>query len=141
MRGACLCGAVTLDVSGDPDAMRAELTACHCDPCRTWTGAVLWGFDAPRDAVVVTGAVATYRSSDFARRAWCPACGTQLWFADDDGPLELNPGLFEATRDWPLARVVYADRAAAHATLAGEHRRVSKAAYEARARHAPDAGA
>ena len=138
MRGACLCGAVTVEVRGDHAAQAADLSACHCDPCRRWAGAALWGFEAARDDVTVTGDVASYRSSAFATRHWCPACGTQLWFMDDGGPYELNPGLFAETRDWPLARVVYADRAAAHAEIAGGHRRVSKADYEAGAKHVGD---
>ncbi|MBM2575631.1 GFA family protein [Jannaschia sp. Os4] len=137
MRGACLCGAVTVEVRGDHAAQAADLSACHCDPCRRWAGAVLWGFEAARGDVDVTGEVASYASSEFAERVWCPACGTQLWFADLDGPYELNPGLFEETRDWPLARVVYADRAAAHAEIAGDHARRTKAEYEATERHAP----
>ena len=139
MNGTCLCGAVTLAVSGDPAAMAADLSACHCDPCRRWSGAVLWGFEAPADGVRYEGPARAYRSSDFAQRAWCDECGTQLWFRDDGGPYELNPGLFEETRDWPLARVVYADRAAAHARLAGGHPTVTKAEYEARAAHVADA--
>ena len=137
MNGRCLCGAVRITVE---TADAASLSACHCDPCRRWAGAVLWGFDAPGDAVTVEGPVGEYRSSSFATRAWCRYCGTQLWFRDDgDAPYELNPGLFDETRDWSLRRVVYADRAAAHARLEGGHARVTKADYEARSQHVDDA--
>lgn len=135
MRGACLCGAVTVEVRGDRAAMAADLSACHCDPCRTWSGAVLWGFEVAREDFDAQGPARSYRSSPFATRWWCDACGTQLWFEDDGGPFEVNPGLFAETRDWPLARAVYADRAAAHAVLSGDHPRRTKAEYEASARH------
>ena len=135
MRGACLCGAVTVEVRGDHARQRADLSACHCDPCRQWSGATLWGFEVARGDFGFAGPVGSYRSSSFATRTWCTACGTQLWFADDDGPYEVNPGLFEETRDWPLARVVYAEKAPAHAVIAGDHSRQTKAEYEATERH------
>lgn len=127
IRGACLCGAVTV---------RAEalggLSACHCDPCRRWSGSVFAGFEA-RD-VAVEGPVRTFRSSPFAVRGWCDECGTHLYFKDDGAEPELSPGLFAEAADWPLEREVYADRARAF-RLAGEHQRVSARHYEATHRH------
>ncbi len=32
--GSCFCGAVRLEVSGDPEAMGY----CHCRSCRSWSG-------------------------------------------------------------------------------------------------------
>ncbi len=133
--GACLCGAVRVRA-----VPAGEVSACHCRPCRGWSGSVFAGFEA-RD-VEIEGPVRTWRSSSFATRAWCGDCGTHLWFRDDGeaplggdaGPFELSPGLFEAAADWPLAREVYADRARAFA-LAGTHERVSAAEYEAGHRH------
>ncbi|MDF0601155.1 GFA family protein [Psychromarinibacter sp. C21-152] len=126
MRGHCLCGAVQITVTGSP----GEVSACHCDMCRRWTGAAQWGFEVPADAVTVRGDVGRYRASSFAERAFCPTCGTHLWLRDDDGPYEFVPGLFDGARDLPLAREVYADRAFACVPLAGEHPRVSREAYE-----------
>ncbi len=108
----------------------AEISACHCDLCRGWTGAAQWGFEAPAPGVTVTGDVKTYRATSFSERAFCPNCGTHLWLRDDDGPYEFVPGLFEELRAVPLEREVYADRAFACVRLAGEHRRVTRDAYE-----------
>ena len=44
---------------------------------------------------------------------------------------ELMPGLFDAARVWPLRSEIYIDRAMASLHLAGEHRRRSRAEYEA----------
>jgi hypothetical protein len=49
----------------------------------------------------------------------------------DDTPYELMPGLFDAARGWPLRSEVYFDRAFVSARLAGDHRRVTRAEYEA----------
>lgn len=128
IEGRCLCGAVRVR------AVRAgEISACHCRPCRRWSGTVFAGFEASGVEVEGMEDVRTYRSSAFATRAWCGRCGTHLWFRDDGGPYELSPGLFEAA-DWPLGREVYADRARTF-RLAGDHERVGAAEYEAEHRH------
>ena len=125
--GHCLCGAVQVRVTEH----EAAVSACHCSLCRRWTGAAQWGFSAPAAAVTVTGAVATYRSSPFATRAWCPACGTHLWLRDDGKDYEFVPGLFDGAATMPLSHEVYADRAFACVPLAGEHPRRTAAEYEA----------
>ena len=96
----------------------------------------MWGFTVPADRVAIEGEVATYRASSFAERAWCPACGTHLWFRSDrSNEYEFMPGLFDGATDMPLARENYADRALAAVRLAGDHERVTAAAREAAHRH------
>lgn len=124
--GRCLCGAVRITVP----ALEAGASACHCSICRRWTGAAMWGFVAVANKVDVRGEVARYRSSAFAERAWCPACGTHLWVRDDGADYEFTPGLFDDAAEMPLVREVYADRALACVPLAGDHVRVSRAEYE-----------
>ncbi len=131
LTGNCLCGAVQLRVTGHA----AEVSACHCTLCRRWSGGVLLCLASESTQVHATGPVATYRSSDFAERAWCGECGSHLWIRDDDGGIDLMPGLFEGARDLPLVREIYADRAFASARLAGEHPRRTRAEYEAENSH------
>ena len=126
MEGRCLCGAVRVAVA----RFEAAASACHCALCRRWSGAATWGFEAPAEAVAVSGPVARHRSSSFAERAFCGTCGTHLWLRDDGRGYELVPGLFDDAAGMPLAREVYADRAFACARLAGDHPRVSRADYE-----------
>jgi hypothetical protein len=107
--------------------------------CQRWTGGLFVCFTADAAAVTVTGEVARYRSSPFAERAFCPRCGSHLWFNDvDDGGTpknyELMPGLFDAARAWPMRSEIYVDRAMSSIRLLGEHRRSTRAEYEARNR-------
>jgi len=131
--GHCLCGAVTITVEGEHDP---RVGACHCRMCQRWSGGLFLCFTADAAAVTVTGEVRRYRSSGFAERAFCPRCGSHLWFNDvEDGrepqPYELMPGLFAAARNWPLRSEIYVDRAMASVHLLGDHRRKSRAEYEA----------
>ena len=132
MEGHCLCGAVRIEVAGDHDP---RIGACHCRMCQRWSGGLFVEFTAETAGVRVIGEVARYRSSAFAERAFCPTCGTHLWFRDTDKPdlpYELMPGLFDAAKGWPLRSEVYADRAMTAIRLSGEHRRTTQADYESK---------
>ncbi len=137
MDGRCLCGAVTIRVG----AHAPSVGACHCAMCRRWSGSAYFAFEADPGGISVAGPVRAYRSSSFAERAFCGTCGSHLWLKDDDGPYELMPGLFDGAQGFPLASVVYADRAPAWLPLAaGEARRRSAAEYEAEEPHVAEPG-
>ncbi|RYY54950.1 MAG: GFA family protein [Comamonadaceae bacterium] len=74
--------------AGEP----AHLTSCHCATCRGVSGApfVAW-FTVPRAGLrFVRGAPVEFRSSAHATRSFCGRCGSQLTFADDDAPGEID---------------------------------------------------
>lgn len=130
--GRCLCGAVTATVSG----ALGEISACHCDMCTRWSGSVQMGVAVDRKRVTLSGPIGTYRSSEFAERAWCETCGSAVWFKDavgkDEHIFELAPGLFDGFGGARLVRVVYCDRAAGGVELAGNLEKMTKAQYEAK---------
>jgi hypothetical protein len=131
--GHCLCRAVMITVAGEHDR---RIGACHCRMCQRWSGGLFLCFAADASAVTVTGEVTRYCSSTFAERAFCPRCGSHLWFTDvangsEPESYELMPGLFDAARNWPLRSEIYVDRAMASVHLLGAHRRKSRAEYEA----------
>lgn len=131
LKGHCLCGAVTIAVTGP----LGEISACHCEMCTRWSGSVQMGVEVAQARVTVEGPAKTHQSSVLAERAWCDTCGSALWFrytsARDAGYFELAPGLFENAGGARLTRVVYADCAPDGYGLAGDALRVSKAQYEA----------
>ena len=131
--GHCLCGAVSIVVAGHHDP---RVGACHCRMCQRWSGGLFLCFTADASAVTITGEVTRYHSSTFAERAFCARCGSHLWFNDvEEGgepkSYELMPGLFDAARPWSLRSEIYVDRAMASVRLLGDHRRKSRAEYEA----------
>ena len=77
-KGSCLCGAITIDISGDvPDPI-----ACHCTKCRKWNGHFGVGAEVKRTALTIHGedSLSWFVSSDKARRGFCKTCGTSLFF-------------------------------------------------------------
>jgi hypothetical protein len=84
-KGSCACGAVELEISGDP----AVQVYCHCHSCRSWLSApihaaALW----PTPSVKVTkGAdnLGTYKRTDNSHRQFCKSCGAAV--------LVVHPGM------------------------------------------------
>ncbi|MEJ6389887.1 GFA family protein [Gymnodinialimonas ulvae] len=134
LEGACLCGAVRITVDGDHIA---AIGVCHCGICQRSNGVVWGAFQANAEAVTVTGKVARYASTAFATRVFCPTCGSNLWLRDNDegAAYELMPALFPEASDFPVISEIYIDCAPAYAALAGDHRRATRAEYEAKHPH------
>ena len=104
LSGRCFCGAVELEISGEPEAMGY----CHCRSCRSWSGGpvnafTLWKPEAVR---VMKGADAlrTYAQTPNSRRQYCDTCGGHLMtdhpgfglvdvFAATIPDLEFKPGV------------------------------------------------
>ncbi|HXQ10428.1 MAG TPA: GFA family protein [Caulobacteraceae bacterium] len=76
--GSCFCGAVQLEVDGEPEAMGY----CHCRSCRSWSGGPVNAFSLWRpDAVRITAgeaSVATYAKTPLSERKYCTKCGGHL---------------------------------------------------------------
>ena len=73
--GHCFCGAVTVEVTGAPEAMGY----CHCGSCRSWSGGPVNAFSLwkPEAIRIKSGVecVATFQKSPFSERQWCTKCG------------------------------------------------------------------
>jgi len=71
--GTCFCGAVTLEVTGEPEGMRS---------CRSWSGGPVNAFSLWKPAAVkVTsgeGNVATFQKTPVSERKYCTKCGGHL---------------------------------------------------------------
>jgi hypothetical protein len=76
--GACFCGAVTLEVSGTPEAMGY----CHCASCRSWSAGPVNAFTLwkPANVKVTKGRemVGRFKKSPNSERQWCTKCGGHL---------------------------------------------------------------
>ena len=77
-KGACFCGAVKVEVAGEPEGMGY----CHCSSCRSWSGGPVNAFTLWKpETVKVTagrGNVATFKKTKFSERQFCKKCGGHL---------------------------------------------------------------
>jgi hypothetical protein len=78
LRGSCLCGAVTYEISGP----LAHVGNCHCSICRKSHGAafVTWGILGPQTLRWTAGEakLRAFESSPGTQRLFCGECGSAL---------------------------------------------------------------
>ena len=74
--GSCLCGAVRVVLSGEPD----RVGICHCLDCRKKTGGIFatWAI-CPAEAVEVTGSTVGHEQRSGYTRHVCASCSTPLY--------------------------------------------------------------
>lgn len=79
--GGCLCGAVRYRAAAEP--LRGVI--CHCEMCRRHSGAPALAFVhfPARSFAWLCAEPSWYRSSRFAERAFCPACGSTLGMREE----------------------------------------------------------
>lgn len=103
-KGECFCGAVQIEVSGEPEGMGY----CHCRSCRSWSGGPVNAFSLWKpEAVKVTAGdteLASYQKTPMSDRVSCKKCGGHVMtrhptlgvtdvFAATIPTLDFQPGL------------------------------------------------
>lgn len=133
MKGACLCGAVTVTV---PD--NTQISACHCGMCRRWGGGPLLVVHCGSDVQVEgADAVTTFASSDWAERAFCSCCGTHLYYRlVPANEYALAAGLFQDGPELMLEEEIYIDSKPSGYAFAGDAQKLTEA--QVMAKYAPD---
>jgi hypothetical protein len=104
--GRCLCGAVSITVEG----MHPEVDICHCAMCQRWGGAFFAGMKGESVTITGEGAITTYASSAWAERAFCSACGSNLWYRfTPTGHRSFLAGLFDLPPGIGIERQIFVD--------------------------------
>ncbi|MEO0765980.1 MAG: GFA family protein [Pseudomonadota bacterium] len=129
--GGCLCGAVRFDAINVPDTYGI----CHCEMCRRWTGSALLEVSVKTEDITWSGTehIATRAGSDWAERAWCRKCGTNLYFRQTRegkwfGSTDLPIGLFDDPDGFTLTHEIFVDHKPDSFAFAGDgHKRLTRA--------------
>ena len=75
--GGCLCGAVRFTAIPQDK----EFGICHCSMCRRWTAGPFFAMECGATVQIENPAnLGIYRSSEWAERGFCKACGTPLFY-------------------------------------------------------------
>lgn len=134
LTGRCMCGAVRLTGF----AKDAKVGACHCDMCRRWSSGPF--FEVSCENVTFEGEdnITKIRSSDWAERAFCKVCGSNLYYhLIDSSEFQIAAGLFDDPSELRLSLQVFADQKPPYYTLADKTETMTAA--EVFAACAPDA--
>lgn len=127
--GGCMCGAVRFTARLD----RTTYGTCHCEMCRRWTGSALLAMTVPDANIRWTGLdrIKTIQSSPWARRAWCDACGSSLYYRMTDGPhtdhYEVPIGLFDNADGLVMETEIYIDQKPDAFAFAGSTKQYTRA--------------
>ena len=105
MRGSCLCGSVTVTLPKDENGVNV----CHCAMCRKWCSGPWMALQVP-DAEISGDTLKVFKSSGFAERGFCEACGSNIFHRPQLGPeLAVSAGLF-GEEGLELASEIFSDR-------------------------------
>ena len=106
IEGRCLCGAVTISVA----QMKPHLDICHCDMCRRWGGGALMGVSGASFTIAGREHITSYASSEWAERAFCAKCGSNLWYRFTPGDnFSFLAGLFKLPDDCEFLQQIFID--------------------------------
>jgi hypothetical protein len=76
--GRCYCGAVEIEMRGDP----LEMGYCHCENCRHYSAAPMSAFTLwKKEKVNVTNGeefLGRFKSSEISERGYCTKCGGHI---------------------------------------------------------------
>ena len=76
--GSCFCGAIKIEVTGQPEAMGY----CHCTDCASWAAAPVSAFSLwPSESVKITQGedkLGSFAKTEGSQRTFCTACGGHM---------------------------------------------------------------
>lgn len=106
IEGRCLCGAVRIRVRQP----RTAIDICHCDMCRRWGGGAYGGVSGDGFEVEGREHIRSYRSSEWAERAFCGVCGSNLWYHFLPGDHHsFLAGLFDLPGEFFIGQQIFVD--------------------------------
>lgn len=124
LTGRCMCGAVRVTAT----AKEPSVAACHCDMCRRWSSGPY--FEVSCEGVEFEGEdnITKIRSSDWAERAFCKVCGSNLFYhIIDSQELQIAAGLFDDLSEFRLSLQVFIDKQPAFYSLADDTKTMTSA--------------
>ncbi|MEQ8896297.1 MAG: GFA family protein [Roseovarius sp.] len=128
--GSCLCGAVKINLAEAPK----ETGACHCGMCRKWSGGIYLAIPVAAGKATFEGEgnISLYPSSDWAERAFCTTCGTNLFYrlttpGPHQGDMFVCLGLLDDPSGVTLTEEVFIDEKPAGYAFAGDTRKMTGA--------------
>lgn len=106
IHGKCLCGAVSITLEG----VLPKVDICHCEMCLKWSGTFLGGLSGTHATVLGEDSITIYQSSDWAQRAFCKTCGSNLWYCfTPTGHTSYLAGLFNLPEGLGILQQIFVD--------------------------------
>ena len=105
--------------------------------CRRWAGSFYSAQSGKSAEVVGEDLITVYRSSEWAERAFCAKCGSNLWYRFvPTGGRSFSAGLFDAAASQAIEKEIFVDERADWCRIEGDHPRQTGAEVIAEAKAA-----
>lgn len=124
LTGRCLCGAV--EISGQANSL--DVGVCHCDMCRRWSAGPF--MEVTCEDVTFKGEenVGRVRSSKWAERGFCKACGSNLFYhIVDSNDYQISAGLLDDQSQLQMSLQVFTDNKPPFYTLENKTKMMTSA--------------
>ena len=132
LTGRCLCGAVRFKGT----ASEPKVAACHCSMCRRWSSGPFFEVSCENASFEGEDNIAKIRSSEWAERAFCKKCGSNLYYHQiGSNEFQIAAGLLDDQSGLTLSLQVFIDEKPAFYTLSD--RTETMTAAEVYAAYAP----
>ena len=117
LTGRCMCRAVRITgYANDP-----KVAACHCDMCRRWSSGPYFEVSCENVSFEGENKITKIRSSDWAERAFCKICGSNLFYhLIDSTEYQIAAGLLDDQSELRLSLQVFIDEKPPFYTLADD---------------------
>ena len=105
-KGSCLCGAIRFTIAGD----LAPGTLCHCGQCRKQSGHAWASTHIPQANLRIEDdtELRWYSASPIARRGFCAACGSTLfWDPVDEDHISVALGSLDDPTHAQLSKHIF----------------------------------
>ena len=124
LNGRCMCGAVQITgVANEP-----KVAACHCDMCRRWSSGPYFEVSCERVTFEGEDNITRIRSSEWAERAFCKICGSNLFYhLINCNEFQIAAGLFDDQSELRLSLQVFIDKKPPFYTLADDTKTMTAA--------------
>lgn len=126
--GHCLCGKVRFTARD----VETHYHSCHCSMCRRWGGGPAMAVQCASIEFEEDAGLGWYESSEWARRGFCKACGSSLFYhmKPSDSYIVWVGSLDDQT-PFGMAGEIYIDAKPAGYAFAGDHPRMTEAEFMA----------
>ena len=79
--GACVCGQLSYTAKNVKPVWH-----CHCEQCRRMTGHFMAASQVALEEIEIRGEPKWFYVSENSRHGFCPDCGSQLFWRNDNNP-------------------------------------------------------
>ena len=131
--GQCMCGAIRYEVE-----VKGHFNICYCKMCQRWASGSFMGVPTTAFKVIAgTEHMKVVRTSDWADRAFCRECGSNIYYhARDYGTPAVTLGSLDDSSGLSPTRQYYIDKKPEGFSIAEETLTMTEA--ECIAHFAPD---